>query len=90
MMEYEPGSLAKSLAGHDKGQLYIILKAVGEYVYLTDGNKRTVNHPKRKKKKHVQLQAPRDGGLSEGPGWTEPVSDAEIRKYLKCQKRLQQ
>lgn len=56
MMEYEPGYLARSLAGHDKGQLYIILKAEGEYVYLVDGKKRTIHNPKRKKKKHVQLQ----------------------------------
>jgi len=83
MMEYEPGCLARSLAGHDKGQLYVILKTVGEYVYLTDGNKRAINNPKRKRKKHVQLQGSQQGITAGKLKQAEPVSNEEIRTYLK-------
>ncbi len=48
------GMFAVSKAGHDKGRMYIILKEEGEYVYLADGKLRTVENPKKKKKKHVQ------------------------------------
>ena len=55
MERFEVGMLAKSLAGHDFGKLYVIIKSEEEYVYLVDGITRTVDKPKRKKKKHVQV-----------------------------------
>lgn len=55
MDRWEKGMLAKSLAGHDEGRIYIILKADDTYVYLTDGDIKKLDHPKKKKKKHVQL-----------------------------------
>lgn len=55
MDRYEIGMLAKSKAGHDKGKIYIIHSMDDTYVYLTDGSLRTVDHRKKKKKKHVQI-----------------------------------
>ena len=55
MDRYEVGMLARSKAGHDKGHVYIIMKEDSAYVYLVDGNIRTLEHPKKKKKKHVQI-----------------------------------
>lgn len=49
------GMLAKATAGHDTGQLYIIIQEDPAYVYLADGRTRTLGKPKRKKKKHIQL-----------------------------------
>lgn len=51
----EKGMLAKAKAGHDKGHLYIIYDADETYVYLVDGKTRTINKPKKKKRKHVQI-----------------------------------
>ena len=55
MVNVEPGQLARSLAGRDKGRLYIILEAGGEYVSLADGKYRTADRPKKKKKKQLKL-----------------------------------
>jgi len=55
MDKYEVGMLARSKAGHDKGHVYVIMKEQDAYVYLVDGNIRTIEHPKKKKKKHVQI-----------------------------------
>ena len=55
MIKYEKGMLAKSLAGHDEGNVYIIVETDQKYVYLVDGKIRTLDRPKRKRKKHVQL-----------------------------------
>ena len=49
------GELATSKAGHDKDRLYMIVGEEGEYVYLCDGRLRGVEHPKKKKKKHIQI-----------------------------------
>lgn len=51
----ETGMLAKSKAGHDKGQLYVIYDVDETYVYLVDGEIRTIDNPKKKKRKHVQV-----------------------------------
>ncbi len=51
----EKGMLAKSKAGHDKGHLYVIYDVDETYVYLVDGQIRTIDKPKKKKRKHVQI-----------------------------------
>lgn len=51
----EKGMLAKSKVGHDKGHLYVIYNVDETYVYLVDGEIRTINKPKKKKRKHVQI-----------------------------------
>lgn len=54
-MEYQEGMFVKSLAGHDSGKIYIILKQDEKCVYLADGKLRTADRLKKKKKIHVQL-----------------------------------
>ena len=49
------GELATSKSGHDKDRLYMIVGEEGECVYLCDGRLRGVEHPKKKKKKHIQI-----------------------------------
>lgn len=47
--------LAESLAGHDKGKVYYLLGAEENICYLTDGDVRPLDRPKKKNIKHVQL-----------------------------------
>lgn len=49
------GMLAVSKAGHDKETVYVIIQEEGEYIYVADGQGRTVERPKRKNKKHIQV-----------------------------------
>ncbi len=49
------GYLAKSLAGHDKGNIYIIIEETETDVLVADGKYKTLGHPKRKNKKHIQV-----------------------------------
>ena len=46
---------AKSLAGHDKDEIYFVLKEENDLFYLVNGKNRTLDKAKRKKKKHTQL-----------------------------------
>lgn len=55
MERYEIGMLAQSKAGHDKGHVYVVFNIEETYVYLVDGSIRTIDKPKKKKKKHVQI-----------------------------------
>lgn len=61
------GMLASSKAGHDRKTIYVIIDEDDEYVYLADGRNRTVDRPKKKNRKHIQiikkiqLEKPADG-----------------------------
>lgn len=48
------GKFAVSKAGHDKGQLYVIIKEEGDFVYLSDGRLKPIDNPKKKRLKHIQ------------------------------------
>lgn len=78
------GGFAKSKAGHDKGQLYIIVKEENEYVYLADGKGKTLEHPKKKKKKHIQIiNKYYDEALCEKFRQSVPIQDEEIKRAIK-------
>lgn len=47
-------ALAKSKAGHDKGQIYLIYKENDLEVLLVNGENRTIASPKKKKRIHIQ------------------------------------
>ena len=55
MEHMKPGMFARSKAGHDKGCLYLIGRTEGEYAYLVDGSRKTLEKPKKKKWKHIQI-----------------------------------
>lgn len=49
------GFLGYSLAGHDKGNVYVILQENEKYVWLSDGEIRPIDKQKKKSKKHIQI-----------------------------------
>ena len=71
-MEVDKSSLVVSKAGRDQGQLFYVIDADEQYVYLADGKSRRLEKPKRKKRKHIE-QKIRNG---------EKVLNSELRKEL--------
>lgn len=49
------GMLAMSKAGHDKDAVYVVVREEKEYVYVADGRLKTMENPKKKNKKHIQI-----------------------------------
>ena len=76
------GKLAISKSGHDKDHLYVIVKEDSEFVYLADGSLRTVEHPKKKNKKHIQIikQIPEEAASHLNK---EAFLDLEIKRAIK-------
>lgn len=99
------GCFTYSLAGHDKGDAYIIVDVEDDYAYLVNGINRTVDKPKRKKLKHLQINKKKDERILEQMHISESVdkkglfNDEIIRKALsdhesgrkedKCQNQIQ-
>lgn len=82
MASIYPRPIVLSLAGHDRGQLFLVLKEEGDFVLLADGKGRKLATPKRKRKKHVRCVGtsahPAVLGLHRG----EAVSDRQLRAVL--------
>jgi len=74
----EIGQVVFSKCGRDKGLAFVVLSVEGEYIFLTDGQRRPLNKPKKKKARHTQptniiinLEPPPEG-----------LNNARIRKGL--------
>ena len=53
-MEIKVGSIVRSIAGHDKGSLLLVVAMEKGYAYVADGKLRKIEKPKKKKLKHLQ------------------------------------
>lgn len=83
------GWLVVSKAGHDKGNRYIIIEETQDFVLLADGRYKTMEHPKRKRKKHIQICKKTDPLLLElgrKLREKETVRDEEIKRAVKLLK----
>jgi ribosomal protein L14E/L6E/L27E len=54
-MDHKAGQIVKSLAGHDKDSLYMIVRAEGNFIWAVDGMRHKLEDPKKKNIRHVQL-----------------------------------
>ena len=43
-----------STAGHDQGEMFYVVSTDDQFLYLANGKDRTLDKPKRKKRRHVQ------------------------------------
>lgn len=84
MIHYDIGSLAFSKAGHDKKNLFIIIKEDWEYVYLVDGKNRTLERPKKKNKKHIQVIHYIEETLQNKMNADIRISNEDIKRAIKC------
>ncbi len=85
MNEMKVGSFAVSMAGHDAGKSYVIFQIEKEYIYLVDGFIRTINCPKKKKKKHVKVLEHSDQSLEEKITH-KTIRNEEIKRAIKLLK----
>lgn len=80
----EVGRVAVSDAGRDAGRMFIILSVIdAQYVYIADGDIRKIDHPKKKKLKHLRLTETVLDSIAEKLKQSAKVFDAEIRSAIK-------
>ena len=81
-MTFSQGDVVRSAAGHDRDQLFLVLRTEGDFVWLVDGKSRKLEAPKKKRRKHVVSAGvwthPVAGRMKDG----EPVLDSEVRRAL--------
>ena len=79
------GFLAYSLAGHDKGEIYLIIEETKDYVYVADGKVRTLDKPKKKNKKHVQIIKKNNRRIE-----ISSVTNEEIKHLIKLYRGIEE
>ncbi len=80
------GKVVHSKSGRDKGKYFIVIGIIDvEYVYISDGDLRKIEKPKKKKIKHlvftnIVAEEIRDTILSDGK-----ISNSKIRRFLQVE-----
>ena len=79
----EVGSIVTSRAGRDTGRPFLVIRELDqEYVLIADGGLRTMDRPKKKKRRHLKPTGRMDGQLRNKLMGGEQISDEEIRLSL--------
>ena len=81
-MKIAKADIVQSDAGRDKGKLFFVLDMEGEYLLLADGKTRSVETPKRKKRRHVLFVASEETRVSEKITGEEKITNSELRRAL--------
>ena len=71
-----------STAGHDQGQLFYVIDMDETFLYLANGKDRSLDKPKRKKRKHVQKVLRSETRVAEKLNHGDKVLNSELRRDL--------
>ena len=86
MMERLPmeiGRAVQSLQGRDAGRCFVILQVVDDqFVLMADGLTRKLDHPKKKKVKHLHPKPVRMERVEDGLK-SHQLLDSDLRKFLR-------
>lgn len=78
-----PGRVVLSTQGRDEGRYFIVLEVIDEnFVIMADGLTRKIDHPKKKKVKHLRPKPI----VVNVDGSTLPnkhLQDSDLRRYLR-------
>ena len=78
---FKTGEIVLSKAGRDRGRAFVVREVLDEdYVLLVDGRLRTLERPKKKKRKHL-LSVSTEARME----LHAHLNDADIRKFLNAQ-----
>ena len=71
-----------STAGHDQGEIFYVIGMDDQFLYLANGKDRTLDKPKRKKRKHVQKVLRSETRVVEKLIRGDKVLNSELRRDL--------
>ena len=81
-MDIVKANIVTSTAGRDKGEPFFVLATEGDFLLLADGKQRRLEHPKRKRRKHVALVGESHSLVAEKIRSSEKITNSELRKAI--------
>jgi len=82
MEEISISDIIVSAAGRDQGRLFYVIGTEGVYALIANGKDRKLEHPKRKKLKHVRFVTRIESGVALKLRSGEKVLNSEMRREL--------
>lgn len=82
MADIHQPQIVLSLAGHDRGRLFLVVKEEDSVLWLADGKGRKLATPKRKSKRHLQCVGTSAHPAAQALHRGEAVSDRQLRAAL--------
>ena len=82
MEEISISDIIVSAAGRDQGKLFYVIGTEGVYALIANGKDRKLEHPKRKKLKHVRFVTRTESRVAQKRRSGEKVLNSEMRKEL--------
>ena len=82
MEEISISDIIVSAAGRDQGKLFYVIGTEGVYVLIANGKDRKLEHPKRKKQKHVRFVTRTESRVAVKLRTGEKVLNSELRRDL--------
>ena len=82
LSEFQISDVVISLAGHDAGSLFYVIEADDTYLTLVNGKDRTMEKPKRKKRKHAKKVLRSETRVAEKLRNGDKVLNSELRRDL--------
>ena len=71
-----------STAGHDQGELFYVIDTDEQFLYLANGKDRSLDKPKRKKRRHVQKVLRSETRVAAKLASGDKVLNSELRRDL--------
>ena len=81
-MDILKSDIVISTAGRDKDELFYVIEAEENFVFIADGKGRKIENPKRKKLKHVRRVTRTDSRVAEKLRNGDKVLNSELRRDL--------
>ena len=80
--EFMIADVVSPSAGRETGKLYYVVGLEGEYILLANGKDRSLEQPKRKKRKHANKVLRSETRVAEKLRSGDKVLDSELRRDL--------
>ena len=80
--EFMIADVVRPIAGRDAGQLHYVVAADETWLFLVNGKDRSLEKPKRKKRKHAQKVLRSETRVAEKLRHGDKVLNSELRKDL--------
>ena len=82
LSELNIADVVRSTAGRDQGKLFYVIGTDPVYLTLANGKDRTLEKPKRKKRKHIQKVLRSETRVAEKLRLGDKVLNSELRRDL--------
>ena len=80
--DFNIADVVKSTAGRDQGKLFYVIGTDPVYLTLANGKDRTLEKPKRKKRKHIQKVLRSETRVADKLRRGDKVLNSELRRDL--------